>query len=83
MSESKSVYDMEDTELTDEIHTKLAALDEALSTVFKSHVPFRDEANTLTPLEHSVEIMRNLESTLDSLRNVNPLSLVKQLMGMG
>lgn len=75
-----SVYEMEDPELIQEIHAKLTAVDTMLTSVFKSHAPL--PGDTMTELEHSVAILRSLESTLDSLRNTNPMVLIKQLMGL-
>lgn len=82
MESATNVYAMEDAELIAEIHAKLSALDEAVTGVFKSHTPIRDEAETMTPLEHSVSIMRNLESTMETLRNTNPMTLIKSMMGL-
>lgn len=82
MESATNVYAMEDTELIAEIHAKLSALDEAVTGVFKAHTPVRDEAGTMTPLEHSVSIMRNLESTMEALRNTNPMTLIKSMMGL-
>lgn len=75
-----NVISMDDAELTKEIHLKLSAIDVALSDVFKTHTPF--PGGTLTELEHSVAIIRNLERTMEELRNVNPMSLIKSLMGL-
>lgn len=77
-----NVYEMDDDDLVQEIHVKLSQLDEAVATVFKSHVPVTNDPETLTPLEHSVSIMRNMELTMEALRNQNPMSLIKSLMGL-
>lgn len=77
-----TVYAMDDAELIAELHTKLTALDEAVAQLFKAHTPIRDEAGTMTPLEHTVSVMRNLETTMDALRSTNPMTLMKQLMGL-
>jgi hypothetical protein len=68
-----------------EMRAMLTTLDATLANVFKSHVPV-----VVKPFHHTSHeiqrvnllIMQNLAMTMDELKNVNPMTLLKQLMGM-
>lgn len=85
-SATKTVTDLTGMELTTEIRDKLGALDVMLAQVFKSHIPIAEvpapDAGWLEVQRLNVELLRNLENTMNELRGVNPMTLMKQLMGM-
>lgn len=86
MSAPESAYqELSNEELALTILGKLSAVDTMLSQTFKSHVPANATYVSETPREvmlAALETMDNLGNFADSLRNTNPMVLIKQLMGL-
>jgi hypothetical protein len=84
MSES-AYHELSNEELALAILGKLSAVDTMLSQTFKTHVPVNAVPVSETPREimlAALDTMDNLGNFADSLRNTNPMVLVKQLMGL-
>lgn len=84
MSES-AYHELSNEEIALAILGKLSAVDTMLSQAFKAHVPVNAVPVSETPREimlAALATMDNLASFADSLRNQNPLSIIKALMGV-
>lgn len=76
---------MSELEIATEMYTMLSALDNALASVFKEHTAVPGEAveqSTYNLQLTNLDIMRNLARTMEKLQGMNPMALMKLMLGV-